>query len=122
MTKQDSKQMQELGERIRLARRDKNMTQEELAFKVGVTATRISKIENGKTVTKINTFSRIVDALQVSADYLLRAETPQAAELTKMEIVELLDGCTVSELQMAKKTIKLILDSIHDAVNSAMRY
>ncbi len=121
MKEQDSKQMKEIGERIRSTRRNQKMTQEDLAFSIGITTTRISKIENGQTITKINTFSRIADALQVSADYLLRAETPQATKLTKGEIIELLDSCTVYELQMAKKAIELVLDSIRGTVGSAAK-
>lgn len=61
-----------LGERVLLSRRRAHLTQQELAKAVGVTATTIARLEQGRT-QRITTESleRMSRALDVSADYLL---------------------------------------------------
>jgi transcriptional regulator with XRE-family HTH domain len=61
-----------LGERVLLSRRRAGLTQQELATAVGVTATTIARLEQGRT-QQINSRSleHMSRALGVSADYLL---------------------------------------------------
>ncbi|MGE5741701.1 MAG: helix-turn-helix domain-containing protein, partial [Candidatus Aminicenantes bacterium RBG_16_66_30] len=54
-----------LGERIRRARRDRQMTQLDLARRVGVTNGQISTIERGLSAPSIGTLRRISAALEV---------------------------------------------------------
>ena len=48
-----------------------NMTQEELAERVGITAQTISTAELGKKAMRADTIIRVCGALDISADYLL---------------------------------------------------
>ena len=66
-----------IGERIRQIREEKGMTQAELAEKSGLSLPRISVIELGPTQMKLASFIHIVEALQTSADSLLRLDTEQ---------------------------------------------
>ena len=62
-----------MGERIRDLRIDRNMTQEELAEKCGLSRVFINRIENGKAnKVMIATAFAIADALGVSVDVLFR--------------------------------------------------
>ena len=56
------------GVLIEEARKEANMTQEELAMKIGSNKSYISKVENGKTEPKVSTFYRIVSALGLTVD------------------------------------------------------
>ena len=56
------------GVLIEEARKEANMTQEELAAKIGSNKSYISKVENGKTEPKVSTFYRIVLALGLTID------------------------------------------------------
>lgn len=60
-----------VGQRIKIAREAKNLSQEDLAALVNLSPTHISVIERGVKVTKLDTFVAIANALEVSADSLL---------------------------------------------------
>ncbi len=56
---------EKLGKRIRKARRDKKMSQEELADRVGLHYTTISRIERGISNPPVQTIDKISKALKV---------------------------------------------------------
>ena len=60
---------QMIGARIRQVRQQRDMSQAALAAKAGLSLPHISDIELGKVSMRISSFVRIVEALQVSADY-----------------------------------------------------
>ncbi len=60
------------GRRLREARKDLKLSQEELGEKLGVSHGWISELENAKqTHVQADTAYRFCEALNVSADYLL---------------------------------------------------
>lgn len=61
----------EFGRRVRAARRDRDWTQEELAYKVGVDRTYIGSIERGERNLGIWNINRIALALNETFDGLL---------------------------------------------------
>ena len=60
-----------IGGRIKEARERAHLTQEELAEKVDISPTHMSVIERGVKTPKLDTFVKIVKALNLSADALL---------------------------------------------------
>lgn len=56
------------GQLIEDARKKANLTQEELAARVGSDKSYISRIENGKTEPKVSSFYRIAGALGLSVE------------------------------------------------------
>lgn len=66
------KKSQHIGEIIQELRKKKDMTQEELAQKSGVSYTTLIKIERGSVQNPtVKTIKRIADALDASVDLLL---------------------------------------------------
>lgn len=57
------------GQIIGEARRKANMTQEELAEKIGTNKSYISRVEAGKTEPKVSTFYRIMAALGLTIKF-----------------------------------------------------
>ena len=55
-----------IGEAIKKARKSQNMTQEELAQKIGVQRSQISKIESGRNLT-LSTIARVFKAMGMKA-------------------------------------------------------
>ena len=55
-----------IGEAIRQARKEKNLTQEELGEKVGVKRSQICKLESGKSSITLSTMSRVFQALGIA--------------------------------------------------------
>lgn len=68
MTKKD---LRNIGKRIRKARQEKHMTQEELANAIDRTTAYIGLIERGKRTPSLETFLDIIEALEISADSIL---------------------------------------------------
>lgn len=89
----------EIGARIREARLARKMSQAELAEKAQVGMAHISEIELGKTDLKLQTFIRIIEALQVSADSILRADVPEGNVTFVQEYSELLSDCSPEEVK-----------------------
>lgn len=58
-------------ERLRLTRKDKNLTQEELALKIGIKRSTYSSYEKGVRKLPLEKFKRLCIALDVPSDYLL---------------------------------------------------
>ncbi len=75
-----------IGSRIKAAREQKNLTQEELAAMVDLSPSHISVIERGVKPPRLITLITIANALQVSADSLLQDLVDQSAEGVSNEI------------------------------------
>lgn len=61
-----------IGQRIRLARLSQDMSQEDLAEKVGISPSFVGAIERGEKSATIDTFEALISALDLSWDYLMR--------------------------------------------------
>lgn len=66
-----------LGKRVRLHRKMRDMTQEELAAAINVSTSFIGHIERGTRKLSVETLIGIADALQVSCDLLLQDSMDQ---------------------------------------------
>ena len=64
----------DMGKRIAERRKELSMTQENLAEKVGLSLQSVSCIELGKKGVRPENLIKICNALDVSADYLLRGK------------------------------------------------
>ena len=60
-----------LSESIRALRRERNMTQEQLAEAMSVSAAAVSKWENGQSVPDIAVLTALADFFEVSLDALV---------------------------------------------------
>lgn len=57
---------EKLGKKIAKIRKEKNMSQEDLAAKVGIHYTTLSRIERGESDSPVHTIDKIAQALRVS--------------------------------------------------------
>lgn len=103
----------EVGKRIREIRVKKNMSQSDLADKANISLSQVSDIETGKSSMRLTTFIGIVEALQVSADVLLRTDIPEVNNIYKSEFAELLEDCTPTEIESILKIVKEVKKSMH---------
>ena len=101
-----------VGQRIRAARLANKMSQADLAFEAHVSLPHISDIELGKKEMLLTTFCRIVEALQVSADEILRPDVPEVNSLYQKEYAQLLADCTPSEIEAIMKISKEVKASL----------
>jgi len=61
-----------MGDRIREARKKKGLTQERLAEQLDISVEFVGQIERGIKLPSMQVFMRMIEVLNVSADYILR--------------------------------------------------
>lgn len=66
-----------MGEKLRLARKKAKMSQEEVAEKLNIARSNISKYENDKLEPNIHTIKQFCEIYGVTSDYLLGIEEKQ---------------------------------------------
>lgn len=101
-----------IGQRIRKYRKACNMSQEQLAEKVGISVTHLSHIETGNTKLSLQVFVNIATALSVQTDELLH-DISENNLSAKQEILELFDTCSTRDTFILKdilKHVKITLD------------
>ncbi len=108
-------ELKQIGARIRAARQDQNMSQQELAEASHISLPHISEIELGKSKMNILTFRQIIEALQVSADSILRADVPEVKNIFKKEFSDLFDDCTPQELEMLINLVKNVKQNMRQS-------
>ena len=113
MTGRDIMESQIIGSRIREVRIKKGMRQAELAVKATISLPHISDIELGKTRMMLASFVRLTEALQVSADSLLRTDIPEVKGLYQNEFAEILSDCTPAEIDSILKIVKELKSTMH---------
>ena len=67
-----------IGSRIRVMRRDRGITQDELADQVGVSRSAVAQWETGRAGQVTGNLSRIANILGVSVEYLLYGDDKRA--------------------------------------------
>lgn len=107
----------EIGQRIRKYRKASNLSQEQLAEKVGISVTHMSHIETGNTKLSLPVLVNIANTLSVQTDAIIY-ENPQINKTTiKQELSELIDSCSVNELNViidVIKSTKISLDKYYE--------
>jgi len=78
----------ELGQRLRIARFERNLTLKEVAARCGMSATHISEVERGKTSPTIGALERIAGALGENPSYFVQDD-----ELPKIQVTRHDERC-----------------------------
>lgn len=101
----------QIGKVIRKYRKEKNMTQEEMAQRLGVTAPAVNKWENGNSLPDITMLAPLARLLDITIDTLLSFHeelTEEEIRLIIREADERLEKETYEEVfQWAKKKIEI---------------
>ena len=82
--------MKSIGKMISLLRKEKGMTQSELAEKMNVTDKAVSKWERDLSCPDINTISKLADVLEVSVDELLQAKKKEYSNTKLKDLINLI--------------------------------
>ena len=89
-----------IGKRIREQRKRYDLTLEELSEIVGIGTVYLGEIERGIKMPSINTFIKIINALDISADILLRDEVAAAKPYILNEITNKMKDLSPACLKM----------------------
>ena len=96
----------DIGQRIRTLRREKKLSQEQLAEKVWISTTHMSHIENGSTKLSLPVLVDLAAALDVSVNELLAGQSSQCPSAGYEQVKELLNGCSEKQLRIITEVIK----------------
>jgi len=76
------------NEKIKVLRKNMGMSQQELAAKLYIHVTHLSKMENGHLTPSIDIVQRMMKVFAVSADQLLNDEENRVVEIQNQELNE----------------------------------
>ncbi len=93
--------MDTIGKRIAYHRREKELTQEELAQKLGLSAQAVSKWENDQTCPDIQLLPQLCEILGITADELLSGTPKPAVQMVTMQ----------SKKKLEDMVLRVVVDS-----------
>ena len=96
-----------LGDKIKVLREGKNVSQKELAQAIGVSDVMISLYEQGKKYPSLSTIVRIAEYFNVSTDYLLGIKTS-----ANDDIPENIKAVARNLMELSEEKRKLAIDMI----------
>jgi transcriptional regulator with XRE-family HTH domain len=101
---------QDVGARIRSARRQRSLTQEQLADQVGVSRSAVAQWETGRTGQVTGNLSRIAGVLGVNVEYLMVGDDKRAAgqvqQGDELALLRLYRECDPEDRQMLLRTAR----------------
>lgn len=99
-----------LGRRMRELRLKRNMTQEKLAEKTGLSVTFVGLIERGENIPSVKTCNRIAKALGVSLDELFCFQQEDTKSNMIKSIVYKIRKGSLNELSLIYEVAERILE------------
>ena len=98
-----------IGEFIAKCRKDKNMTQSELAFKLGVSDRTIGNWERGRNMPDISLFKPLCDILEITINELLTGQKITSNKNENNDTIKLIDYCTNNIKKINRKIYKYLI-------------
>ena len=95
--------MVDFSQRIRQLRRDKHMTQVQVAQRIGVTASMVSSYETDIRLPSYEVLLRIADMFGVSVDYLLGRQEKRLLDISELSEEEAAVVCDMVNVLKKRK-------------------
>jgi len=95
-----------IGRRIKLCRKEQNLTQEQLAEQVGITVVYLSKIENGRVHPTLELLAELCDALHYDLGMALTGAKTNAPEYGNDSVLTLFRACSPQVKPIALELLK----------------
>ncbi len=102
----------DIGQRIKQARMERNLTQDRLSELVGIGPSHMSHIESGTTVPSFEVFIGILNALDCSADALLCRELSAAKPLRDNWLTSLVADCDPTETKILSDALVSLKETL----------
>lgn len=108
-----------IGKRIKIARMQTELTQEQLASRVNVSPSHMSNIETGTTRVSLTTIVNLANALSVTVDDLLCDSIIHARAQINRDIEQILNQCDDYEIRVVKEVAQSVLKALQN--NATLR-
>lgn len=103
-----------VGKRISLIRKNRGMTQEQLAEKAELSNIYISHIENSRSIPSLETLMKLCSALDITPDEVLLGTKQDMENYLQSDIQKKLLLCTPKERRMVSRFVDLLLEERDD--------
>lgn len=94
--------------RLKRCRQERRLTQEQLAEKVGIETGSLANIESGHRLFSVDLLLRLMDELDVSADYILKGYTTA----DNSAIIESMKKMSPKDFARAEEILRLFAESV----------
>ncbi|EOE7225735.1 TPA: helix-turn-helix transcriptional regulator [Clostridioides difficile] len=101
-----------IGQRIKIARIKKRLTQDTVSELINITPSHMSNIETGKSTVSLQTLIAIANVLRVSIDELLCDVILDSKVIFEKELSDILKDCNEYEIRVLVDILKASKDSI----------
>lgn len=108
-----SRELMELGMRIRSRRIELKLSQEKLAERAGINSNTVSRIEGGQMAMSIETFRKLVEVLGMGADTLLNTVVQLPQESHQIQnVCRRIWKLQEKEQEIVVRTMETLIDGL----------
>lgn len=100
-----------IGERLKKARKDKHLTQEQLAEKIDVSIAFLSRIERGSSQINLKRLSQICQILEVTEGDILNGASSKSTKYLNSEFADLLKNCSSEKQKLIYDIARVIAEN-----------
>ena len=97
-----------IGERLKKARKDKGLTQEELAEKLDISIAFLSRVERGSSKVNLKRLTQICEILGITEGEILTGVSSKSQNYLDSEFSELLKNCTPEKQKLIYDIARVI--------------
>lgn len=97
-----------IGRRIRDARLDQHITQEQLADKLNLSIAYMSRVERGNSCVNLKRLTQIAEVLNVTPGYLLTGSNTASKDYLREDFRNVLDRCTPEQQKLIYQISELV--------------
>ena len=107
-----------IGSGIKRYRLAKNLSQQNLAEKVGISYRYVAEIESGGKVPKLKTFISILNALDASADNVLTGNLNESYHISAGRLEQEIDSLSAQDRNLILTVVKTMVKNMKQQQNS----
>jgi len=100
-----------IGERLKQARIDKKLTQEQLAEKIDISVAFLSRIERGTSLVNLKRLNQLCSILGVSEGEILNGVSQESHNYLNKEFSNLLKSCPPEKINLIYNVAKVIVEN-----------
>lgn len=108
---------QQFGNIIRMYRKERGMTQNELSEKIDLTTRQLMSIENGKSHPKFDTLCRLVEVLNIPPDHIFYPFA-EHNDVAIDSFIELYRVCDPEDKQIVLATARTLIELLKNRQDS----
>lgn len=99
-----------IGERLKNARKEKHLTQEQLAEKIDVSIAFLSRIERGSSQINLKRLTQICEILEITEGDILNGASSKSTKYLNSEFATLLKNCSSEKQKLIYDIAKVIAE------------